>query len=140
MALSAERIDIAVHRLPRERMRLRREIHTREVEVRVTVRREVLRIERSPVEDGGVVGPTAGTTAPTEPSLDFVLLEERPVVGVEVVPYERVRIGVDVVPSTSQVDTTVAREVLDLTFTPAAPATATEFDEPSTTTSATTND
>ncbi|TNM67360.1 DUF2382 domain-containing protein [Streptomyces sp. NP160] len=116
VTLSAEQVDVAVHRLPRERVRLRREIHTRQVEVTVTVRREVLRIERLPVEDGGPDGP-AGPAH--DAPLEITLHEERPVVAVEAVPYERVRIAVDAVPLTSRVDTTTRREVVDVTTEPA---------------------
>ncbi|MGQ7295939.1 DUF2382 domain-containing protein [Quadrisphaera sp. KR29] len=117
VVLSAERVDLAVHRLPRERVRLRREVHTHEVEVRVTVRREVLRVERLPVDDAA---PGAGAAADQAP-LELVLHEERPVVGVQAVPYERVRVTVDRVPLTTRVDTTASHEEVEVVTDPAAP-------------------
>lgn len=118
VVVSAERVDVAVHRLPRERVRLRREVHTHEVEVRVTVRREVLRVERLPVQDGD---PHTSAAGDDQVALEVVLHEERPVVGVQAVPYERVRIAVDSVPLTTRVDTTASHEVVDVVTGPAAP-------------------
>ena len=112
VVLSAERVEVGTRRVPRERVRVRREVVTEEVSVVVTVRREVLRIEREPLagaQDDGA-GP-APTTAP--PSLELVLSEERPVVSLEVVPYERVVVGVRSVATETRVDATRSREVLD---------------------------
>ncbi|PWJ53846.1 conserved domain-containing protein [Quadrisphaera granulorum] len=110
VVLSAEGIHLAVRRVPRERVRVRREVVTEEVLLRVEVRREVLRVEREPVEDStvGVGG------APPAPSVELVLSEERPVVHLEVVPYERVRVGVRSVPGTATVTTPRRREVVDI--------------------------
>lgn len=112
VVLSAERVEVGTRRAPRERVRVRREVVTEEVSVVVTVRREVLRVEREPLagaqDDGGGRARTAA-----EPSLEIVLSEERPVVSLEVVPYERVVVGVRSVAGDTRVDTTRSREVLD---------------------------
>lgn len=116
LVLSAEQVRTSTRRVPRERVRVRREVVTEEVTVTVTVRREVLRVEHHPLDpqqlddDGGPVrADPSGTAVPWE----VVLSEERPVVSLEVVPYERVRVGVREVSTTTAVVTDRAREVLD---------------------------
>ena len=96
VVLSREELRAAVVHQPTERVRVRREVVTEEVSVTVAVRREVLRVEREEI--------APGTRSPDEASGPFaaggdgawemVLHEERPVVGVEVVPVERVRVEV----------------------------------------------
>lgn len=114
--LSAESTDLAVHRVPRERVRVRREVVTEEVTVVVAVRREVLRLEREPVADGAAA--EAVQQSGDSALLEVVLSEERPVVTLEVVPYERVRVGVRSVPTTTAVTTATRREVADVTTEP----------------------
>lgn len=128
--LHQERAHVDVRRVPRERVRVRREVVTEEVTVVVAVRREVLRVEREPLDAGtghlagagtGGPGPAA---APAQP-LELVLSEERPVVHLEVVPYERVRVDVRSVPTTTPVSARERREVLDVVVVddPARPTT-----------------
>ncbi|MEH3078481.1 MAG: DUF2382 domain-containing protein [Quadrisphaera sp.] len=118
VVLSAERVDVGVRRVPRERVRVRREVVTEEVTLVVAVRREVLRVEREPLEarDGAQDGALdSGAALP----LEVVLSEERPVVHLEVVPYERVRVGVRAVPGSEPVDVERRWEVADLVEDPA---------------------
>src|SRR4051812_50204152 len=70
---------------PSERVRVRRRVVEEEVMVSVTVRREELEIEREPASRFDPPRRDAGE--PGE-ALVMVLHEERPVVGVEVVPTE----------------------------------------------------
>ncbi|TNM67157.1 DUF2382 domain-containing protein [Streptomyces sp. NP160] len=126
VVLSAERADVGVRRAPRERVRVRREVVTEEVTVVVAVRREVLRTVREPLTPGSAdAGSGDGPGAAGEAlPLELVLSEERPVVGLEVVPYERVRVDVRSVPGTAAVTTTARRETAEVTTDPAAdPAT-----------------
>jgi stress response protein YsnF len=74
---------------PAERVRVRRRVVEEEVLVAVTVRREVLEIEREPASRFDPPRRDAGE--PSE-ALVMVLREERPVVSVEVVPTEVVRV------------------------------------------------
>ena len=112
VVLSAERVELGTRRAPRERVRLRRAVVTEEVSVTVTVRREVLRVEREPL---GSDEPDDGGPAPAgeRPPLELVLSQERPVVSLEVVPYERVRVGVREVAGDTRVSTSRSREVLE---------------------------
>lgn len=112
VVLSAERVELGTRRGARERVRVRREVVSEEVSVTVTVRREVLRVEHEPLTGDDPDGDRPGSTGERLP-LELVLSEERPVVSLEVVPYERVRVGVREVATDTWVDTSRSREVLD---------------------------
>jgi stress response protein YsnF len=90
MTRSEEVLEVGTVWRPAERVRISRRLVEEEVTVTVTVRREELHIEREPVSryeepvEGGGLGPDG--------ELTILLREERPVVGVEVVPREQVRI------------------------------------------------
>src|SRR3954468_2628012 len=97
---------------PTERVRVRRRVVEEEVTVTVTVRREELEIERQPASRFDPPDRDAGE--PTE-ALVMVLHEERPVVGVEVVPIEVVRVRRAVVRGGEQTVTdTVRREQIEV--------------------------
>ena len=89
MTRSEEELAVETVWRPAERVRVRRRVVEEEVMVAVTVRREVLEIEREPASRFDPPRRDAGE--PAEP-LVMVLHEERPVVGVEVVPTEVVRV------------------------------------------------
>jgi stress response protein YsnF len=74
---------------PAERVRVRRRVVEEEVVVAVTVRREELEVVREPASRFDPPRRDAGEPAEV---LVMVLHEERPVVGVEVVPTEVVRV------------------------------------------------
>src|SRR3954452_17288580 len=74
---------------PAERVRVRRRVVEEEVTVTVTVRREELEIVREPASRFDPQRRDAGEPAE---ALVMVLHEERPVVDVEVVPTEVVRV------------------------------------------------
>lgn len=103
---------------PVERVRLRRRVVEAEVTVTVRVRREELEIEREPVSR---YEPPRREDAIEHPEdLVIVLHEERPVVGVEVVPAERVRVRRElVVADEHTVTDTVRRERIDVRDAPA---------------------
>ena len=90
MTRSEEVLEVGTVWRPAERVRISRRLVEEEVTVTVRVRREELHVEREPVShyeepvEGGGFGPDG--------ELTILLREERPVVGVEVVPREQVRI------------------------------------------------
>ena len=100
-----------------ETIRVRRRVVTETVQVPVTVRREVLEVERSPVDPGrgpdgtGRSNDLAGTG---DRRIEVVLREEVPVVATRVRGYERVRVDVVDVAGEVTVDTEVRREVADV--------------------------
>jgi stress response protein YsnF len=95
MTRSEEVLEVGTVWRPVERVRLSRRIVEEEVTVTVRVRREELHVEREPLSHyeepvpGGGFGPDG--------ELTIVLREERPVVGVEVVPRELVRVRPELV-------------------------------------------
>ena len=95
---SEEQLRTAVVRLPVERVRVHRDVVVEQVTRTFEVRREVLRIEREPVQRGRGAAPQV-SSVPGAPSaaphvVEVVLREERPVLSLEVVPVERVRVSV----------------------------------------------
>lgn len=111
LVLREERLALGADRVPVERVRLQRRITTEVRQVDVTVRREELVLERSPLDDG-----TTGSRAPGQSQpLVIVLSEEVPVVQVVTRPYERVSVHVDsVVTGEQQVSASLGREVAEL--------------------------
>lgn len=76
---------------PAERVRLSRRLVQEEVTITVTIQREELHVEREPIPQSGEPGPGRPSSA-ADDDVVIVLREERPVVGVEVVPRELVRV------------------------------------------------
>ena len=89
MTRSEEELVVETVWRPAERVWVRRRVVEEEVTVTVTVRREELEIVREPASRFDAPRRDAGV--PAEP-LVVVLHEERPVVGVEIVPTEVVRV------------------------------------------------
>ncbi len=146
MVRSEERLLVSTETVAATRARLVKYVVTEEVTITVPIRREEFRIEEIPIDapDPGpgesLVAPgeaapaTSPSTSPaTSPATspipavagglpaEIVLHAERPVVSVEVVPVERVRLRTEVVTGTEQVTDQVQREriVVDQSGTPA---------------------
>lgn len=103
---SEQRLRVGVERVPVERVRVRRAVVTETRTIEVQVRREELRIERTPVEPEAAqafLAATAGEPGPAAQDITVVLREEVPEVVTHVRPVERVRVAVE--------RTTVQREV-----------------------------
>jgi len=121
MVRSEEQLRVSTEQVADRRMRVVKYVVTEEVQVTVPVRREEIRIEEVPAgapdTDGGVVtegealgtGSAAGSLTSALPE-EIVLHAERPVVTVEVVPVERVRLRTEVVAGQVSVTETVQRE------------------------------
>ncbi|MDT0274358.1 PRC-barrel domain-containing protein [Blastococcus goldschmidtiae] len=131
MVRSEEQLRVATERVVDRRMRVVKYVVTEEVQVTVPVRREEIRIEEVPgggPDDGGLVtegdalhdGPAAGSVPGQLPE-EIVLHAERPVVTVEVVPVERVRLRTEVVAGQTSVTETVEREQVTVDHVPAHP-------------------
>lgn len=115
VVLSREELRAAVVHLPVARVHVRREVVTEEVSVTVTVRREVLRVEREEILPGTRVPGESSGPFVAGGSWEMVLHEERPVVGVEVVPVERVRVHVETVQGVQDVSADLAVEHVEVT-------------------------
>jgi uncharacterized protein (TIGR02271 family) len=124
-----EQLQVDKRRRPHERVRLRREVVTEEVTITVPLRREVVRIERIPIEPG-TAGELDGLGAFTEGEIqELVLMEEQAVVDKRVVPRERVRLAKDVVTEEQQITRALRREQVDVDREPSPDAVTTELEE-----------
>lgn len=121
MVRSEEQLRVDTERVVARRVRVVRYVVTEEVQVTVPIRREEIRVEELPldavgegelVSEGEPLGGAGTTTAVAGGGLpeEIVLHAERPVVTVEVVPVERVRLRTEVVEGQEQVSGTVQRE------------------------------
>jgi stress response protein YsnF len=126
MVRSEERLVVGTERVATTRARVVKYVVTEEVQITVPIRREEIRIEEVPIDapdlpgesllDDGRSGSddTAGTTMGTAvdgglPD-EIILHTERPVVTVEVVPVERVRLRTEVVQGQETITEQVQRE------------------------------
>jgi uncharacterized protein (TIGR02271 family) len=116
MVRSEEQLRVTTERVADRRVRLVKYVVTEEVQVTVPLRREEVRIEELPLtgeptplgEDETLLhqGPDVAPGLPDE----IVLHAERPVVSVEVVPVERVRLRTEEVTGHEQVSDRLQRE------------------------------
>jgi uncharacterized protein (TIGR02271 family) len=86
---------------------------TEHQQVQVPVSREEIRVEREPITDANR-GDAHDGPAISEEEHEVVLREERPVVGTEAVPVERVRVGTETVTEQQTVGGEVRKEEIDL--------------------------
>jgi Domain of unknown function (DUF2382)/PRC-barrel domain len=117
MTRSEEQLRLGTERVATTRARLVKYVVTEEVQITVPIRREEIRIEHVPIDaaDDGpgetlLTDQGAGTTAAGGMPGEIILHSERPVVTVEVVPTERVRLHTDVVQGQETVTEQVQRE------------------------------
>jgi stress response protein YsnF len=114
MTRSEERLAVGTERVAATRVRVVKYVVTEEVQVTVPIRREEIRVEEVPVDapDGGpgeslVAADAAGSGGLPD---EIILHAERPVVTVEVVPTERVRLRTETVGGQETVTDRVQRE------------------------------
>jgi len=106
MTRSEEELHVGTARQERGRARLRKYVVTEYVEATVPVRREEVRLERSPITDVNRDQAMSGPDI-SEAEQEVVLHEEEPVVEKRAVPKERVRLRTEVVSE----DRAVAEEI-----------------------------
>jgi stress response protein YsnF len=116
MVRSEEQLRVSTERVAARRVRLVKYVVTEEVQVTVPLRREEVRIEELPVEgrpaplgEEETLVAQGATGAPGLPD-EIILHAERPVVNVEVVPVERVRLRTEEVVGQEQVSDRLMRE------------------------------
>ena len=134
MTRSEERLSVGTERVATTRARLVKYVVTEEVQITVPIRREEIRVEEVPLdapdpgpgesltddqEDSGTRLPTGPETADGLPE-EIVLHTERPVISVEVVPVERVRLRTETVEGQERVTERVQREQIVVDETPSA--------------------
>jgi stress response protein YsnF len=125
MTRSEEQLVVGTERVAATRARLVKYVVTEEVQITVPIRREEIRIEQVPL-DAPDEGPgetllsdqPAGTPGTGGLPDEIILHTERPVVTVEVVPTERVRLRTEVVQGQETVSGQVQREQIVVDQTP----------------------
>lgn len=115
MTRSEEQLVVGTERVATTRARLVKYVVTEEVQITVPIRREEIRLEEVPIDaPDDVAGETLVADQPLTGSGglpdEIVLHTERPVVTVEVVPTERVRLRTVVVEGQETVTEQVQRE------------------------------
>jgi stress response protein YsnF len=126
MVRSEERLRVGTERVAATRMRLVKYVVTEDVQITVPIRREEIRIEEVPLgaADAGpgeaLVSADQASSHSVAPGLpdEIVLHTERPVVTVEVVPTERVRLRTELVEGQETVTGQVQREQIVVDETP----------------------
>lgn len=114
MTRSEEQLRIGTERVPATRARLVKYVVTEDVQITVPIRREEIRVEEVPVDaadgDRGGESLEGGTTLGGGLPDEIILHTERPVVTIEVVPVERVRLRTELVEGQETVTEQVQRE------------------------------
>ena len=124
MTRSEERLRVGTERVATTRARLVKYVVTEEVQITVPIRREEIRVEEVPLDapdpgpgesllddrEGAGTPVAAGSETAGGLPEEIVLHTERPVVSVEVVPVERVRLRTETVEGQERVTEQVQRE------------------------------
>ncbi|SNR61816.1 DUF2382 domain-containing protein [Blastococcus mobilis] len=117
MTRSEEQLVVGTERVAAKRARLVKYVVTEEVQITVPIRREEIRVEEVAIDapDDGpdeslLTDQPAGTAATSGLPGEIILHTERPVVTVEVVPTERVRLRTELVHGQETVTEQVQRE------------------------------
>ena len=113
MTRSEERLRVGKEQVQTGRARLRKYVVTENVSQVVPVSREEVRLEREPITEGNVDAATSGAEI-SEEEHEVTLHAERPVIGKETTPVERVRLDTETVTDQETVDETVRKEQIDL--------------------------
>jgi uncharacterized protein (TIGR02271 family) len=115
MTRSEEQLRVVTERYAAKRVRVVKYVVTEEVQVTVPIRREEIRIEEVPLDDGAPTTAGALDAVSTGGLPETIVLHtERPVIGTEVVPVERVRLHTEWVQEHHQVRDQVRRERVDV--------------------------
>jgi uncharacterized protein (TIGR02271 family) len=113
MTRSEEQLHVGTERVETGRARLRKHVVTEQQTVTVPVSHEEVRLEREPITDGNVGAATSGPDLSDEEH-EVVLTEERPVVQMETVPVERVKLGTETVTDERTVTEDVRHEEIEV--------------------------
>lgn len=106
-----ERLKVGTQERETGRVRLRKHVVTERENVEVPVRREEVRVERTPITDADTVDRDVKLG---EEEHEVVLHEERPVVEKETVPVEKVSVDKQTVQETQNVQADVAKEQIEV--------------------------
>jgi uncharacterized protein (TIGR02271 family) len=113
MTRSEEELRVGTQRTEAGQARLRKWVETEHVKQTVPVQREEARVVREPVTGADVDRGTSSRDI-KEDAEEVILHEERPVVGKETVPKERVRLEKEVVNEERPVEADIRKERIDV--------------------------
>ena len=111
MIRSEEQLKVGTEQVESGRVRLRKYVVTEEQQVTVPLRHEEVRVVREPIKPGDR---SARSAQIGEDAQEVVLHGERPVVGTEAVPVERVRLDKQTVTEQKSVKGEVRKERIDV--------------------------
>jgi uncharacterized protein (TIGR02271 family) len=113
MTRSEEQLRVGTERVETGRVRLVKHVVTEEQQVKVPVSHEEVRLEREPITAANRDAAMRGQDI-TEAEHEVTLHAEKPTVGKETVPVERVRLGKDRVSGSETVSGTVRKEEIEV--------------------------
>jgi uncharacterized protein (TIGR02271 family) len=113
MTRSEEHLRAGTENVETGRAKLRKYVVTDTEQVQVPVSHEEVRVEREPITDANA-GEAYDGPAISEEEHEVTLRAERPVVGTEAVPVERVRVGKETVTDTETVSGEVRKEEIEV--------------------------
>lgn len=113
MTRSEEELRVGTQRVEAGRARLRKWVETEHLHETVPVQREEARIVREPITDANIDEATSGPDI-TENTHEMILHEERPVVGKETVPKERIRLEKQIVTEEQPIEADVRKEQVEV--------------------------
>ena len=113
MIRSEEELRVSKQRKQAGTARLRKYVVTENVNVKVPVEKEQVRIEREPITDANRADAMSGPDI-AEREHEVTLTEERPVATKQTVPKEQVRLAKETVTETETVGGQVRKEQIDV--------------------------
>jgi uncharacterized protein (TIGR02271 family) len=113
MTRSEEELRVGIRKKEVGKARLRKHVITEHVTKTIPVQREVVTIDREPVDESNIEQATEGP-ALSEDEHEVTLYEEEVVVEKRVVPKERVRLTKEIHTEEETVEADVAKETIDL--------------------------
>jgi stress response protein YsnF len=125
MIRSEEQVRLGTERVATTRARLVKYVVTEDVQITVPIRREEIRVEQVPIdapddEPGESLAPEGASDGTGGLPGEIILHAESPVVSVEVVPIERVRLRTELVEGQETVTEQVQRERIVVDETPSS--------------------
>ena len=115
---SEEELRTSVRRVARERVVVRTRVVTEDVTLSFQVRKQVVEIEREPLD--AAIATAEGLPLERGPeSLEVVVYEERPTVTMELVPVERIRVTREITVDEEPVRASLGREKIEIRSMPA---------------------
>lgn len=119
MVRHEEHLHVHIETIPREVVHVEKVIVTEQRTLTVEVRREELRITRTPISSNNSPDLLAAPRTRTRPPIVMILREERPVISLAVIPVEKVTVDVRVDTTDHHLSESLHHEHIDVRHPPA---------------------